>query len=296
MNVPQLEALVALAEVGSITKAAEQLHVSAPAVHKRLKSLEDSLDVQLYEQVGQRLKLTTVGRGLLPHVKGLLSQRDAIHSYVDEWKGLERGVVHIGAGSTFSSYLLPTFLETYRDRFPDIEILIDTGKTPQMLEDLSTGELDLVFAVSSDCLDEERYIVRAKWSFDVVLVADPRQIPDNGHVDDADDLQFILPKQEGGIFRTIVDEHFAQIGHQPDIAMVFDNLETVKAMTRAGLGVAVLPRWTVERDLHTNDLRTIAALGLPIPLEICLVTSDVSHVSEPVKSFLDLAADWSWGS
>src|SRR5262249_32738004 len=114
-----LRSLVALSELGSITRGAERLNLSAAARHKPLKGLEAELEVPLYEKVANRLRLTAAGEALLPHVKRVLAEYETALSALDEWKGLRRASVRIGTGPTMSSYVLPPILREFRRRFPD---------------------------------------------------------------------------------------------------------------------------------------------------------------------------------
>src|SRR5690242_12980608 len=100
MELRELRSLITLAELGSLATAAERLHLSAAAIHKQLKVLEVELGVQLYERIGRTLKLTQAAEVLLPYSKDLLAQHDAALEAMEEWKGLKRGVVRIGAGPT----------------------------------------------------------------------------------------------------------------------------------------------------------------------------------------------------
>lgn len=296
MEIRELQSLIILEETGSITQTAEKLYVSAPAIHKRLKSLEETLDVQLYEKAGRQIRLTEAAKGLLPHAKTLLAQRDAIHSYLEGWKGSERSILRIGAGSTFSSYLLPPLIEAFRQRFSEVEVFVDTGKTPAMLNDLSKGALDLVFAVSSALLKKPSYVVEANWDFDVVMVGSSGQFTSATRAVNLEEKPFILFKKEGGVFYGIVERYFARADFEPYIAMVFDNLETTKAMTSAGLGLSMLPEWTVKSELESGALVMIPKPELPLLLRVALVTREMSYLPQAVKTFVRLAKKWNWRS
>ena len=128
---------MAVAELGSLSLAAQQLHLSPPAIHKQLKILEAELGVPLYEKVGRRLQITQPAEVLLPYLKDLLAQYDSALSALEEWKGMKRGLVRIGTGPT--SYILPIILKKFRRENPGVELLVESGNTPVLLEDLSRG-------------------------------------------------------------------------------------------------------------------------------------------------------------
>ncbi|PYT15485.1 MAG: hypothetical protein DMG59_13635 [Acidobacteria bacterium] len=148
MEFRQLRSLVTLAELGSITAAAERLNLSPPAIHKQLRGIEAELGVPLYEKAGRALRLTKACEMLLPHARDLLSQHDLAVRSMEEWKGLKRGIVRIGAGPTLSSYLLPPLLRHFRRAHPGIELYVETGNSQTLTQSLALGSLDLGLLVA----------------------------------------------------------------------------------------------------------------------------------------------------
>lgn len=181
MELRELRSLVILSEVGSITKTAEQLNLSVAAIHKQLKMLESELGVRLYEKVGRQLRLTQAAEVIIPHIKNLFTHYDASICALKEWKGLKGGAVRIGSGPTMSSYILPSLLENFRRKFPNVELSIETGTTPDLAESLARGALDLAFLVSLDQL-EPQLVAEAAWDFEMVFVSGAQQFPRRCHI------------------------------------------------------------------------------------------------------------------
>src|SRR5262249_4052193 len=160
-----LRSLVILKESGSLTKCAERLNLSAAAIHKQLKVLEEELSVRLYEKAGRRLRLTQAAEVLLPHVSSMLAQYDAALSALNEWKGLKRGIVRMGTGATMSSYILPPLLEEFRGAYPDVELYVETGRIQELASALSGGSLDLIILVSSELTEQSYFKIERTWDF-----------------------------------------------------------------------------------------------------------------------------------
>src|SRR5258708_3156695 len=114
MGLRELRSLATVADLGSITRTGEKLHLSPPAIHKQLRSLESELGVRLYDRVGRRLQLTQAAEVLLPYVRDLLADYDAAIDALNEWKGVKKGVVRIGTGPAMSSYILPAVRKEFR--------------------------------------------------------------------------------------------------------------------------------------------------------------------------------------
>jgi DNA-binding transcriptional LysR family regulator len=293
MELRGLRSLVILKESGSLTKCAEQLNLSAAAIHKQLKVLEEELSVRLYEKAGRRLRLTQAAEVLLPHVRSLLAQYDAALSALDEWKGLKRGTVRIGTGPTMSSYILPPLLEKFRGLYSDVELYVETGRIQQLAEALAGGSVDLIILVSSEVTDRSYFKVERTWDFEIVLVSGSRQFPKGCRMSDLKKLPFILYK-EGSLFEGVIDRYFADFGFRPRAIMRFDNAEAIKAMTRLGYGVSALPMWIVNPELKDKKLFLIRQRERPLYGKIALVTRSAGYIPQPVAAFLDIARNWNW--
>lgn len=293
MELRELKSLVTLAELGSITATAERLHLTAPAIHKHLKLLQAELGVTLYEKTGRTLRLTQAAEIILPHLKNVLAEYEAALLAVREWKGLKRGSVRIGAGPTFSSYTLPALLKEFRRLHPDIELYVETGHTPFLLDSLSKGALDLVFIVATELMETPDLTVEARWDFEIVLVGKQRISARRAALAQLQKLPFILYKQ-GSVFENVIARYFTEHGFRPRIAMRSDNAEAIKAMVRAGLGVSMLPAWTVAREVREKRLTVIRQQEPPLLARVALVTRGRGYTAQPVGAFVKVARGWKW--
>ncbi|MGH9900974.1 MAG: LysR family transcriptional regulator [Pyrinomonadaceae bacterium] len=288
-----LRSLVVLAETGSITRTAEKLNLSAAAIHKQLKVLEGELEVQLYEKTGRHLRLTQAATILLPHVKNLLAQYDAAVLALNEWKGLKHGLVQIGSGPSMSSYILPFLLEEFRRAFPEVELSVETGAKSYLLERLGSGALDLSFLVTADHLEEHKFKEEVSWDFEMVLVSGLEKLPRQCRLADLQKYPFILYK-EGLVFHRLIERYFAEAGFHPRVIMRFDNAEAIKAMIRLGLGISMLPMWTLTAELRERSLSLVQQREPPLRAKISLVTRKLNYQPKPVERFIRVAQNWRW--
>ena len=291
MELRELRSLITVAEFGSLAMAAEKLNLSAAAIHKQLKVLEAELGVLLYERVGRTLKLTQAAEILLPYSKDLLAQHDAALGAMEEWKGLRRGIVRIGAGPTISSYILPGMLKRFRRAFPRVDLLVETGNSVDLIERLSKGSLDLALLVSSQLPEEPNLSVERSWDIEFVLVSNLRQVPRRCAIQELQKFPFIL-FQKGSRIENHIDRYFAEINFQPTVIMRFDNAEAIKAMIRTGLGISMLPLWIVDADLRRRTFVLVRQRERPLFSRLELVSRKSSYVPKPVKAFIDLAHEF----
>jgi DNA-binding transcriptional LysR family regulator len=282
----ELRSLVTLSELGSISSTAESLHLSPGAIHKQLKILEGELGVRLYEKVGRRLQLTQAADLLLPYLKDLLAQYDCALAALQEWKGMRRGLVRIGTGP--SSYVLPAILKKFRRANPAIEVLVETGNTPVLLDGLRAGSLDLALIVSADLTEAKEFCLENHWDFELVLVSHQRQPARRPALADLKHHRFILFRK-GSRMQEPIDRYFAANGLNPNVTMRFDNADFIRTMVRTGLGVSMLPLWVVDRDVKEGKLNIIRQAEPPLFLKIALIRRKASYVPQPVQGFIATA-------
>ena len=141
----QLRAFCHAARLGSITKAAERVYSSQPAVSLQIRSLEEELGVMLFVRSGPRIALTAAGRSLYRRALPLVEDLDRFSdSFAEQFRGLA-GPLRIAAGETAASYLLPRYFEAFNERHADVEISVRIGSGSRCLSWLRGYEVDMVF-------------------------------------------------------------------------------------------------------------------------------------------------------
>lgn len=286
MELKELRSLIALSKLGNISLVAKHIYLSPPAVHKQLKSLEGELGVPLYEKAGKQLQLTQAAEVLLPHIKEMLANYDFAITALDEFKGLKRGLVRIGIGP--SSYIFPAILKRFRRSHAQIEIAVETGNTPTLLEDVQSGSLDLALITSPDLSERNDFVIEAVWDFEMVLVSPFKRSPVQPRLADLSEKRFILFRH-GSRMQEPIDRYFAQNGFEPKVVMRFDNPEIIRNLVLSGLGIAILPLWVVQRDIRDKRLSIIRPVE-PTPFsKIALIRRKSRYVPRPVMGFVETA-------
>jgi DNA-binding transcriptional LysR family regulator len=288
-----LEFIAYLADLGSLAKTADKLHLTSPAIHKHLKLLEDELGVQLYERAGRNLRLTQATYVLLPRIRNMLIEYDAAIQELEEVKGLRRGLVRIGAGPTFSSYVLPLLIEEFRRQHSEVELFVETGHTPQLLDDLNKGALDLAIIVGSELTVEGDVEIRREWDFEFVLTAPPGQLPRRCALAKLQLQPFILYRKSS-VMEVQVSRYFATHHFHPRVVMRLDNAEAIKAMVKSQLGVSLLPFWTVAEEVKQRKLNITRLQEPPLIGRLVLVTRKSGHAPHSVQAFIQVAQQWQW--
>jgi len=286
VELKEIRSLVALSELGSISLVAQRLYLSPPAIHKQLKTLEGELDVQLYEKSGKQLQLTQAASILLPHMKELLIQHDSAISALKEWKGMKHGDVRIGTGP--NAYIVPVILKHFRQQYPGIEVLIETGNTPVLMEELGKGSLDLTLIVSGELSERHDFQIEAVWDFELVLVSHQKNLATRPHLNDLKNQRFISFRA-GSRMQAALDRYMAMHQFEPKVVMRLDNADFIRSMVRSGMGTAFLPLWVVERDIKEGHLHLIHPVEDYPSSKIALIRRKSGFVPHPVKGFIEAA-------
>ncbi len=143
MNFNHLAIFLAVAETGNLTRAAERLHISQPAVSKQLRELEKSLGMALFHRLSKGVRLTEGGEVLLDYARQIFALEHEAERALNELRHLERGHLSIGASTTIGVYLLPEICAQFRAAFPGIEVNLEIANTQEIQKRLLNNELDL---------------------------------------------------------------------------------------------------------------------------------------------------------
>lgn len=145
MTLEQLRAFLKVAELLNMTRAAEELHLTQPAVSAAIAALEGRHGTRLFDRVGKRLELTEAGRTFLPEAQAVVARSDAAQRVLEDLNELLRGEVRVFASQTVANYWLPSRLARFAAAHPQIELSLRVGNTSQAAAAVAAGEADLGF-------------------------------------------------------------------------------------------------------------------------------------------------------
>jgi DNA-binding transcriptional LysR family regulator len=293
MEMREIRSLVVLAECGTIQETAARCHLSAPAVHKHLKTIQDEFGVRIYAKRNGRLELTDAGRLLLPFAREIVEQSESAAAAMHEWRDGRRGLVRVGAGPSFCSYPLPLLIKRYRSEFPSVEIFVETNTGDNLLRRLREGHLDLIFDLASSSTSELDIQPLAQWEASAGFVANRSEFPNPCPLSELKTAPFILYEQDTQIAR-LVDSHFNRLGFHPRVVMRCDSAETIKAVVRAGLGVSVLLLWNINSEPPDSPLTVLRTGGPRLTSSMVLLRMKSRYIPFAVEQFINLAKQMSW--
>jgi DNA-binding transcriptional LysR family regulator len=253
MELRQLRYFIAVAHRRHFTQAAEELSIAQPALSQQIQQLERELGIALFERTSRRVRLTSAGEALLIRAERILVEVERAQTEMQEFAGLTRGRVVIGALQSLGAFRLPALLARFHTRYPGIEIVLREESTEQLLELLSAGRLDLTLIHATDDLlplelTHSPVVTERLLTEELVLVVAPNHalaLRQSLSIEELREEPFVLFKPGSGLRRAIVQSS-AAAGFTPRIMFESGDLGTIRSLVAEGLGVSVLPRSVAE--------------------------------------------------
>jgi DNA-binding transcriptional LysR family regulator len=251
MDTQNLQAFVLVAETGSFSLAAEKLHLTQPAVSKRVALLEDQLQTELFDRIGRNISLTEAGRALLPHAKQVQQDLQLAMRSVRDLDGEVGGELRLATSHHIGLHRLPPLLSYFSKAFPEVQIDIDFMDSEQAYDLITQGKAELAVVTLSPT-DTENMITTPLWGDPLdFMVQASHPLAQAGALELAylSEHPAILPglnTYTGQIIKRLFDQRQLHL----QVSMATNYLETIRMMASVGLGWTVLPRSMADSSLE----------------------------------------------
>ena len=247
-----------VAKAGSVTRAANELFISQPAVSAHLKAVEKRFGETLFERTPRGVSLTTVGREVLEQVNRLFALYDELPGVVDAARGQIRGELTIAASSTPGAYCVPALLKQFQDQYQQAKVNLLVGDTAEVLQWLHDYRVPL--GVVGEMHAEEDFHKFKIGCDELSLVASTKnpliKIKNLKHDDVREQTLFI--REHGSSTREAAEKLLGDLLKSFGRIVEISNPEAIKQSVIAGLGVAVLSSWSIELEQKAGLLSPIA--------------------------------------
>jgi LysR family transcriptional regulator, low CO2-responsive transcriptional regulator len=293
VTVRQLQVFVEAAELLSLARVAERLHLTPSAVSFQIKQIELQTGFALFERTGRKVALTDAGVLLLGYGRHVLRSLDDADQAMMGLRGLTGGRVRLGLVST-SKYIVPHIIARFRDAFPGVTVQLTEGNRSRVLGMLTGGMVDL--AVMGQPPDDADVIAERFAPHPSVIIAAASHrlgaAPGLGRAALAPgvlaDEPFVV-REDGSGTKALADKFFGAIGLTPRVTMVSSSNEMIKQAVIAGMGLALISQHTVSLELALGLLITLPVEGFPLMRSWYIVqrrTLPLLPVQARLRSFL----------
>ena len=283
MDTQNLRAFLLVAESGSFSKAAKRLHLTQPAVSKRIAQLEAQLNVSLFDRIGRRISTTEAGEALLPHARAVHLEMQAAQQSVRDLAGEVRGRLRLATSHHIGLHRLPPLLSFFSKAFPAVQLDIDFMDSEQAYELTLQGEVELAVVTLAPS-SIVNIVTRPIWLDPLdFMVQEGTQLTRKKALGLKELSQHpaILPglnTYTGQIVKSLFDQRSLPI----QIAITTNYLETIRMMASVGLGWTVLPR-----SMRDPSLATLPIRGARIERTLGAIHHEGRSLSRAAQAFIE---------
>ncbi len=285
----QLQVFLKVAEQQSITKAAEQLHLTQPAVSIQLKNFQDQFAIPLTEVIGRKLYVTEFGKEIAKAAEKILNEVHAINYKSLSFGGLLAGRLNISVVST-GKYVMPYFLSEFMTLHPGIELVMGVTNKTFVVESLARNEVDFAMvSVLPQNLQVNRVALMENKLF---FVASAKQ--EFGKRPSIKRLFTELPliyRENGSATRNAMENFITKNQFPVTKKLELASNEAVKQAVVAGLGCSIMPLIGIKNELLNNDLQIIPVKGLPLSTRWNLIWLKAKKLSPAAEAYLEYIKD-----
>lgn len=282
LSLHKLEVLCRVVELGGVRLAAEDLFVSQPVVSAHLRSLEERLGTKLFRREGRGMELTEAGIEVHLWATEVLRGRAELDRSLRDLSNGAAGRATIGASMSVGNYLLPPVLVDFRRSHPHASIALHPSSVEIALERTLAGRYDFAVVATDLVLDSDSFDAEliARPSFCVVTSPNDDRLGTTATVADLNGLPFVCPPS-GAAIRRSQDSALASIGIvDRRVAIEFGSAEAIKTAVQGGLGLAMLWRESVRRELKAGVLREVRISGHDLRDKLYIVRRHGKRVTE----------------
>lgn len=259
----QLRLFLALADTGSVSRAARQCHVTQPTASMQLKEVSESVGIPLYEVISRRVHLTDAGRDLARTARSIADDWAAFEQRIDATRGLIRGKLRVAVVST-AKYFVPRLLGTFCARYPEIDIALEVLNRDGVVQRLRDNQDDLyIMSIPPTDLALEDEVFMPNPLVMIAACTHPLAGSQRLPLAALSTQRFIL-RERGSGTRMAVDAHFKRFGFKPDLRLELGSNEAIREAVAGNLGVSVVSSHALHGQAADYGVAVLDVDGCPI--------------------------------
>lgn len=290
LTLRQLQCFSAVAKHLSYTKAAEELHLTQPAVSMQIRQLEQQAGMPMTEQLGKRVHLTEAGEEIHRYARSILRQVDEMDDILDKLKGVSGGHLNIAAISS-ASYFAPKLLGTFHQRYENVSVSINVTNQGAVVKQVLDNEVDM--AIMGEPPDDQQIEATAFMDNPLIVIAHPEhRLAGRKRIAVKElEKEVFLTREPGSGTRGAMRRFFRQQKLELTTGMEMGSLSAIKQGVQAGLGLGLVPKGAAEVELMLGTLVELKITGLPIKRHWYVVMHKGKRLSAAAEAFTKLLTE-----
>ena len=280
----QLRLFLALADTGSVSRAARECHVTQPTASMQLTEVADAVGVPLYEVISRRVHLTDAGRDLARTARAMVDEWAAFGQRIDATKGLTRGKLRVAVVST-AKYFVPRLLGTFCARYPEIDIALEVLNRDGVVQRLRDNQDDLyIMSMPPTDIDLEDTVFLPNPLVAIAASSHALAHRDRIALGDLADQRFIL-REPGSGTRMAIDAHFRRLRFKPNLRLELGSNEAIREAVAGNLGISVISSHALHGQSGDYGVAVLNVTGFPIESHWHLVRQRSKQLSPIARVF-----------
>lgn len=286
MIVDTLRVFVTVAEQSHFSKAGELLNLSQPGVSLHIRNLENELGAKLLHRSSKQVRLTEAGSILYKHAKQILAHFEEASQEIHMLQDEVTGSINIGASFTIGEYILPAKLAEFANQYPLVKLQVNIGNTEEIIEGVRMNDLDIGIIegtasvndldVTPYMKDEMIIVCPANHPLATITLGDPSLLQD----------QVWVLREPGSGTRAFSDQFIQEADITVKRSYVFNSSQGVKEAVAAGLGIAMLSRWIVQKELTSGEIHELPLKHHNLERQFSIITNKASSPSMAANVFI----------
>jgi len=289
LNLYKLEIFAIVVQSGSFSAAADRLLLTQPAVSQHIQDLEAALGARLFDRGRRGVTLTPAGEKLHDYTRSILRLVAEAEAAVTDVTQLASGELTTVATPGVSVYLLPDWVQAFREEYPNLSVQVQTSTTPQIVAQLQSGKADVgLIEGELEEIDTAGIGALALEEVEQLIVVGPAHPWWNRASIVCADLngQNFVMRQRTSQTRLWLDSRFRAAGTTIQVVAEFDNVESIKRAVSKNMGVSILPGYAIAAEVESGMLRGLAVTDKPLCRTLKLVWNTNSVFSPVARAFL----------
>ena len=290
MKLDAFHVFLRVADYEHVTRAAEDLTLTQPAVSRTIHSLEQEAGLPLFERQGRRIALTAAGRIMQTYARRIVALERELEESLASLRDIETGEVTLSASKTTGVYLLPPMIARFRTLHPHITLSLSINNSHDVTEQVLGWQVDIglvegdiaalspELAVEVIATDELVLVIAPTHRWSSLKAVTPKMLGANE----------LLLRERGSGTREVIERALQQQGVQVTPLLTVPENETIKQLVMRGMGAAILPALVVQREVVALDLLRVPVVGLDLHREFSLVRRRDKQLSRAANAFCNL--------
>ena len=292
MNLNQLKLFYMAVKRGSLSAAAEALNITQPAVTKGIKRIEEHYEVGLIRGFGKKPELTEAGVALYGFAEKIFElerlAEDCLHDYQQE----KRRHLHIHSSESFGAYYLPAIIKRFNETNPHVRVTVDILPNQQVVENTLDLQNDVGFI--SNRVKNKKLVIREILDDELVII-----LPIDHPFQSKDSLtpkelegQTMIMHERGSVLHEVIHRFMQENGISFSMPITLSNNEAIKRAVEAGMGIAMISRGVVNKEIQANKLAAIPLADQSIGRKFYIIYHRDKFISGPLQRLVDMIQDW----